>query len=106
MNNEMAHYAKDCWDTEILTSYGWLECVGCADRSAFDLTQHAKASGVNLVAEKKLDEPKTIEIDEIVLKDEAAKNMPRKKVQALRKHLEKLNKQQCDNLLHSLKTNG
>ena len=33
MANEMAHYATDCWDAEILTSYGWVECVGCADRS-------------------------------------------------------------------------
>lgn len=32
--NEMAHYACDCWDAELLTSYGWIECVGCADRSA------------------------------------------------------------------------
>jgi glycyl-tRNA synthetase (class II) len=42
MNNEMAHYACDCWDAELLTSYGWVECVGCADRSAFDLSQHSK----------------------------------------------------------------
>lgn len=34
---EMAHYASDCWDAEIHTSYGWVECVGIADRSAFDL---------------------------------------------------------------------
>ena len=43
--NEMAHYASDCWDAEILTSYGWIEAVGCADRSAFDLKNHAKATG-------------------------------------------------------------
>src|SRR4051795_6868608 len=24
---EMAHYASDCWDAEILTSYGWIEYV-------------------------------------------------------------------------------
>ena len=41
----MAHYASDCWDAEILTSYGWIEAVGCADRSAFDLKNHAKATG-------------------------------------------------------------
>ena len=35
--NEMAHYAEDCWDAEIECSYGWVECVGLADRSAFDL---------------------------------------------------------------------
>lgn len=45
LSNEMAHYACDCWDAECLTSYGWLECVGCADRSAYDLTAHAVATG-------------------------------------------------------------
>ena len=45
MANEMAHYACDCWDAELLTSYGWVECVGCADRSAYDLSQHSKATG-------------------------------------------------------------
>ena len=64
MGNEMAHYACDCWDAECLTSYGWIECVGCADRSAYDLTQHTKASGVKLVAEKKLSEPKLVNVVE------------------------------------------
>ena len=36
---------------------GWVECVGCADRSCYDLSQHAKATGVRLVAEKALPEP-------------------------------------------------
>jgi len=66
MGNEMAHYACDCWDAELLTSYGWVECVGCADRSAYDLTQHSKATGVRLVAEKKLSQPVTKDVTEIV----------------------------------------
>ena len=66
MNNEMAHYACDCWDAELLTSYGWVECVGCADRSAFDLGQHTKATGVKLVAEKKLKEPVTRTVVEVI----------------------------------------
>lgn len=66
MNNEMAHYACDCWDAECLTSYGWIECVGCADRSAYDLTQHTNATGVRLAAEKKLPAPKTVEVTEAV----------------------------------------
>lgn len=66
MNTEMAHYACDCWDAEILTSYGWVECVGCADRSAYDLTQHTNATGIKLVAEKPLKEPKTVEVTEAV----------------------------------------
>ncbi|CAD7086037.1 unnamed protein product [Hermetia illucens] len=66
MNNEMAHYATDCWDAEILTSYGWIECVGCADRSAYDLTQHSEATGLKLVAEKRLPSPKTVNTVEAV----------------------------------------
>ncbi|CAI4230474.1 unnamed protein product [Auanema sp. JU1783] len=62
--NEMAHYAQDCWDAEILTSYGWIECVGHADRSCYDLLQHYKATNVKLVAEKKLSAPRTLNIVE------------------------------------------
>src|SRR3989338_6234109 len=43
--NEMAHYACDCWDAELLTSYGWIECVGNADRAAYDLTVHMRKTG-------------------------------------------------------------
>ncbi|XP_046395890.1 glycine--tRNA ligase [Ischnura elegans] len=64
MGNEMAHYACDCWDAECLTSYGWVECVGCADRSAYDLTQHSKATGVRLAAEKKLEQPRVVDVVE------------------------------------------
>ncbi len=62
MSNEMAHYASDCWDTELHTSYGWIECVGCADRACFDLEQHAKATGASLTAAEPLAEPIVKEI--------------------------------------------
>ncbi|KAI9805162.1 MAG: Glycine--tRNA ligase 1, mitochondrial [Sarcosagium campestre] len=61
MANEMAHYAADCWDAELLTSYGWIECVGCADRSAYDLTVHAKKTGAPLVVRETRTEPLRIE---------------------------------------------
>ena len=57
MENEMAHYAADCWDCELLNSYGWTECVGCADRSAFDLSVHQEATGSNLRIREDLPEP-------------------------------------------------
>lgn len=40
--NEMAHYATDCWDGDLLTSYGWVECMGHANRTCYDLEQHTK----------------------------------------------------------------
>ncbi|KAE8660891.1 Glycine--tRNA ligase 1 [Hibiscus syriacus] len=59
--NEMAHYAADCWDAEIECSYGWVECVGIADRSAYDLRAHSEKSGVPLVAAEKFSEPREVE---------------------------------------------
>jgi hypothetical protein len=43
----MAHYAEDCWDAEVETSYGWVECAGLADRSAYDLRAHSTMSKVS-----------------------------------------------------------
>jgi len=57
LKTEMAHYAKDCWDCELLTSYGWIECVGIADRSCYDLEKHAEGSNQDLSAYEEYDEP-------------------------------------------------
>lgn len=57
MRNEMAHYASDCWDVELLTSYGWIECVGCADRAAYDLTVHSEKTKEKLVVRELLSKP-------------------------------------------------
>ena len=65
MSNEMAHYASDCWDAELETSYGWIECVGCADRSAYDLSVHAARTGEKLVVRQPLAEPRVVEKFEI-----------------------------------------
>ncbi|KAG6035684.1 hypothetical protein E4U19_004381 [Claviceps sp. Clav32 group G5] len=67
MANEMAHYACDCWDAEMLTSTGWVECVGCADRSAYDLSVHAKKTGAPLIVRERREEPLVIEEWEIDL---------------------------------------
>ena len=55
--NEMAHYSQDCWDAEVETSYGWIEIVGHADRSCYDLTRHANKTKTDLKAAKILKEP-------------------------------------------------
>ncbi|KAK3394670.1 glycyl-tRNA synthetase [Podospora didyma] len=51
----------------LLTSYGWIECVGCADRSAFDLTVHSAYSGSPLVVKEVLSEPVRVEEWQAVL---------------------------------------
>ena len=47
-DNEMAHYAQDCWDAEIETSFGWIEVAGHSDRSCYDLTKHSEKTKVEL----------------------------------------------------------
>ena len=61
--DEMAHYAVDCWDAEIEGSYGWIECVGIAHRGCYDLESHENATGRTLRARREFDEPRTTEID-------------------------------------------
>ena len=64
---EMAHYAADCWDLEIESSYGWVECVGHADRACYDLLVHSKATKTSMVATEKVDPPREIEVAKIKL---------------------------------------
>lgn len=62
LTTEMAHYACDCWDLEIKSSYGWIECVGHADRACYDLDVHSKATNTSMIATLKLDKPQEKEV--------------------------------------------
>ena len=46
--DELAHYARDCYDVDYLFPMGWSELEGIANRGDFDLTQHSKSSGRDL----------------------------------------------------------
>jgi len=106
MGNEMAHYACDCWDAELLTSYGWVECVGCADRSAFDLTQHTKATGVRLAAEKKLAEPMVVDVTEPQINKGAVGKVFKKDAKAILDHVAQLDDNGLAEMEKSLADNG
>jgi glycyl-tRNA synthetase len=45
---ELAHYARECYDINYLYPMGWAEMEGIANRGDFDLVQHAKFSGKSL----------------------------------------------------------
>ena len=47
-SDELAHYATDCYDVEYRFPWGWAELEGIADRTDYDLKQHAKFSGEDL----------------------------------------------------------
>jgi glycyl-tRNA synthetase len=46
--DELAHYAKAATDVEYEYPFGWQELEGIANRTDFDLTQHAQFSGKDL----------------------------------------------------------
>jgi len=48
LREELSHYAKDTWDIEYRYPFGWKELVGIANRTDFDLKQHAKFCGRDL----------------------------------------------------------
>ncbi|MFO8009997.1 MAG: glycine--tRNA ligase [Dehalococcoidia bacterium] len=43
--DELAHYARGCTDVEYSFPFGWSELEGIANRTDFDLSQHAEHSG-------------------------------------------------------------
>ena len=45
---ELAHYAKCCYDIEFNFPIGWSELEGIAHRGDYDLTEHTKVSGQKL----------------------------------------------------------
>jgi glycyl-tRNA synthetase len=57
--DERAHYATDCWDAEVFSPrFGWVETVGIADRTDYDLRAHAAQSGTPMTVFIQYDEPK------------------------------------------------
>ena len=106
MANEMAHYAADCWDAELQSSYGWIECVGCADRSAYDLTVHAKRTGAPLHVRQARDEPLKFEQWEVALDKKKAGPKFKKDAKAIDDALNNLSQEILEKLSLELSEKG
>ncbi|MCX6681689.1 MAG: glycine--tRNA ligase [Methanoregula sp.] len=64
---ERAHYAADCWDAEVYSDrFGWVETVGIADRTDYDLAAHARHSGTPMTVFIQYGEPKKVQRRRIV----------------------------------------
>jgi glycyl-tRNA synthetase len=65
--DELAHYANDCWDAEIFSGrFGWVETVGIADRTDYDLNAHAKQSGTPMTVFIQYPEPRKVKRRRII----------------------------------------
>ncbi|CAH0026820.1 unnamed protein product [Clonostachys rhizophaga] len=106
MANEMAHYAADCWDCELLTSSGWVECVGCADRSAYDLSVHAKKTGAPLLVRQQREVPLVIEEWQIDVEKKKFGPLFKKDARTVEGALEATTQEQREKLAKELSDNG
>jgi glycyl-tRNA synthetase len=70
LQDEMAHYAADCWDAEAELGYGWVEIVGIADRTCYDLQGHIDHAKEDLRAFERFEEPKEMEMKKVIVKPE------------------------------------
>jgi len=67
--NELAHYAAECWDAELYSErFGWVECVGIADRSAYDLNAQILSSNVDMYAIRAFEQPREVVMKKVVPK--------------------------------------
>ena len=105
-HNEMAHYASDCWDAEIFSSYGWVECVGCADRSCYDLTCHEAATKKGLFAQEQLSQPEVKEMLVVESNMGQIGKLYKQKAQAIKEYLGGLTQDQLEKLNTQLNSNG
>jgi len=97
--DELAHYATECWDAELYSErFGWVECVGIADRSAYDLNAHLMATGTDMYAQRKFDEPKTINRRKIVPKMNVMGPLFKDKAGKIKELLEKIDIKDAKNI--------
>jgi glycyl-tRNA synthetase len=104
LSSEMAHYAIDCWDVEVETDrYGWVEIIGIADRSDYDLKSHSQYSNEDLKVFIEYSESKVVR--KLVAKPLMSKFGPLFKADAP-KILEALKDSDASQIAHALKDNG
>ncbi|AEF96636.1 glycine--tRNA ligase [Methanotorris igneus] len=105
--NEMAHYAIDCWDAEIYTErFGWIECVGIADRTDYDLKAHMNHSGVNLEVFVEFDEPKEVETYEVELNYKVVGRIFKKDTKLIEETLKNMDNEDLEKLVNALNKEG
>ncbi len=100
----MAHYAKDCWDAEVETSYGWIEIAGHADRSCYDLTRHAKRTKTELVAARQLKEPVTMKLVKVTTNNKEIGKVFKQDQKPIKEYLEEASEADKMQMLQDLET--
>ena len=105
-SNEMAHYAQDCWDAEVETSYGWIEVAGHSDRACFDLTKHAEKTKVDMFAARPLKESKVVKFIVITLDKQKIGKGFKKASKSICEYFDNVKEEQKEALITEMEANG
>ena len=104
--DEMAHYAIDCWDAEIYTDrFGWIECVGIADRTDYDLKSHSNEGNADFSIFVEYDTPKEIETYEVELNYKVVGKIFKKDMKLVSETLNNLSIEEMENLINNINNN-
>ena len=99
-DDELAHYALECWDAEIYSKrFDWIECVGIADRSAYDLNAHINNTDTDMYAMRKYEKPRTENVKKIVPKMDKLGPIFKDKAGKIKKILENMDIQSNKDLI-------
>lgn len=105
--DEMAHYAIDCWDAEIYTDrFGWIECVGIADRTDYDLKAHMNHSGVDLRIFVEYEEPKEVETYDIELNYKVVGRIFKGDLKYIENKLKNMDIKEIEEMVNEINKNG
>jgi len=90
----------------MLSSYGWVECVGCADRSAYDLTVHSNRTGQPLIVQEQLAQPREITAWEVDIDKKKLGPRFRKDAKAVEEAIEALTQEERETASKTLQQEG
>lgn len=102
----MAHYAQDCWDAEVETSYGWIEIAGHADRSCYDLTKHSERTKTELKAAKSLKEPKLVKFTRVTVDKKEVGKLFKGDAKLINEAIDSLTVEELEHYSKSMEQNG
>jgi glycyl-tRNA synthetase len=85
---------------------GWIECIGCADRSAYDLTVHSNRTGEKLVVRESLPEPRVYEKTVLAINKKVFGPRFRQQARTVETYLIGLSEPELEKLKSDIESNG
>ncbi|CAB49474.1 glycine--tRNA ligase [Pyrococcus abyssi] len=104
---ERAHYSADTWDAEVYSErFGWVECVGLAYRTDYDLSRHMKMSGADLTVMIHYDKPKIVKRLKVSLNMKSVGPKLKKDAKRINEKIQAMSEEELRELVKKLNEEG